>query len=460
MNLTMAVNEMDIGYHYRQFFTRKIPGLNITSPYKCDGFAVHEKLRIRLLFEFKKEGANLDTRIGLATVLIQAIYYIKKFELDGIILPSTIFLGDRNNFTILHTNDIISYLAMPLDWSTAPSSAAVSNPDVVKMIKDDERINPFIFSSNQLDDSVDKIKNLTQNVTRLIPMKNVLTKNNLSTNELANLFVQILVNPVENYLHPLSKINSIVTKNFGQVSAKSREKFKSFFEHFKSDYTPKEKEVLTSILDRLIEDIIRRKQGEFFTPTEWVNKCHEYISSVFGEDWKEKYVVWDPAWGTGNLTRDYKFKELYCSTLNQSDIDTANQMGFNREAVKFQYDFLNDDYSSLPQGLRKSIEEGKKIIILMNPPYAAANDGANKGATKSGLTLTKIGNDMRNSDMGKSTQQIYNQFFFRIIKEFKCHICVFSPPLFLTGPSSIKIRNLILIDNILISKKVITFKGS
>ena len=159
---------------------------------------------------------------------------------------------------------------------------------------------------------------------------------------------------------------------------------------------------------------------------------------------KEKYVVWDPAWGTGNLTRDYKFKELYCSTLNQSDIDTANQMGFNREAVKFQYDFLNDDYSSLPQGLRKSIEEGKKIIILMNPPYAAANDGANKGATKSGLTLTKIGNDMRNSDMGKSTQQIYNQFFFRIIKEFKCHICVFSPPLFLTGPSSIKIRNLIL----------------
>ena len=170
MNLTMAVNEMDIGYHYRQFFTRKIPGLNITSPYKCDGFAVHEKLRIRLLFEFKKEGANLDTRIGLATVLIQAIYYIKKFELDGIILPSTIFLGDRNNFTILHTNDMSSYLAMPLDWSTAPSSAAVSNPDVVKMIKDDERINPFIFSSNQLDDSVDKIKNLTQNVTRLIPI--------------------------------------------------------------------------------------------------------------------------------------------------------------------------------------------------------------------------------------------------------------------------------------------------
>ena len=53
------------------------------------------------------------------------------------------------------------------------------------------------------------------------------------------------------------------------------------------------------------------------------------MASVYGEDWKEKYVVWDPAWGTGNLTRDYKFKELYVSTLGYSDIQTAEQMGYN-----------------------------------------------------------------------------------------------------------------------------------
>ena len=118
-------------------------------------------------------------------------------------------------------------------------------------------------------------------------------------------------------------------------------------------------------VDRIVEDTTRRKQGEFFTPIIWVDKAHEYITSVYGDDWKEKYIVWDPAWGTGNLTRDYQFKELYVSTLNQSDIDTANQMGYNPEAVKFQYDFLNDEYSKLPEGLRNAIENGRQIIVLI-----------------------------------------------------------------------------------------------
>ena len=70
-----------------------------------------------------------------------------------------------------------------------------------------------------------------------------------------------------------------------------------------------------------------------------------------------------------NLTRDYKFNELYCSTLEQSDIDTANQMGYNMEATKFQYDFLNGDYDVLPERLRTAIDSGKEILFLINPPY-------------------------------------------------------------------------------------------
>ena len=101
----------------------------------------------------------------------------------------------------------------------------------------------------------------------------------------------------------------------------------------------KEKEELVSIIDRLIEDETRKRNGEFFTPTIWVDEAHSMIGEEFGSDWREKYVVWDCAWGTGNLTRNYKFKKLFCSTLHKSDIDTANQMGINPEAVKFQYDF-------------------------------------------------------------------------------------------------------------------------
>jgi hypothetical protein len=193
----------------------------------------------------------------------------------------------------------------------------------------------------------------------------------LTTNEKANLFVQLLVNRDENYLHPVNKRKTIVTKGFGELSIPDRDGFISFFNHFESSYSPTQKEKLTSIVDRLVEDVTRRKQGEFFTPTIWVDKAHEYITSVYGENWKDEYVVWDPAWGTGNLTRDYKFKELYVSTLNSSDIETAKQMGYNPEATKFQFDFLNDEYEFLPKGLRDAIEGGRKIIVLMNPPYSS-----------------------------------------------------------------------------------------
>lgn len=147
--------------------------------------------------------------------------------------------------------------------------------------------------------------------------------------------------------------------------------------------------------------------------------------------------------GTGNLTRDYRFGELYCSTLNQSDIDTANQMGFNPEGVKFQYDFLNDGYEKLPEGLRVAIEGGRDIIVLMNPPYATANDGVSKGATKKGITNTIIGNEMNDNEMGKSGKQLYNQFIYRLIKKFNTNICMFTPPLYLSGPTSKKIRDIL-----------------
>jgi len=344
---------------------------------------------------------------------------------------------------------------MDLNWSTAPSQAHTITDLVLALMKD-ENIKPFVYDSKHFVDCFEKVKDLTDNIQRkvLVTDKNitevfryfdekVLGKTKLTTNEKANLFVQMLVNKDDNYLHPVGKRKTVVTKSFGEVSIVSRDAFESFFAHFASSYTPSQKHKLAAVVDRIVEDTTRRMQGEFFTPSIWVDKAHEYIASVYGEDWKEKYIVWDPAWGTGNLTRDYKFKELYVSTLNQSDIDTANQMGYNPEAVKFQYDFLNDDYEKLPVCLRNAIEGGKEIIILMNPPYGTANDGAVKGSSKKGVSDTIIGTKMKNINLGKCTEQIYSQFIYKIIQDFNSHICMFTPPLYLTGESAKKLRELI-----------------
>ena len=452
--LYMAMNEKDVENIYRHTFMTKFKNMDITSPFGCDGFGVSKQDNLRVLFEFKDD-LNLQSKVEVCKVLAQSIFYIKKFYEAGIVPPSTIFVGDRNECFAVHVNDVIDYLDMDLNWKLAPSSAH-RIPELMTRLIQDENINPFVFSSDDFTQCVDKVKDLTENVQRkvLVTDKNITEvfryfdekvlgkRSKLTTNEKSNLFVQLLVNRDENYLHPVKRRKMIVTKAFGEVPVQSREGFVSFFAHFASSYSPSQKEKLTAVVDRLVEDTTRRKQGEFFTPTIWVDKAHEYIASVYGENWKEEYVVWDPAWGTGNLTRDYKFAELYVSTLNQSDIDTANQMGYNPEATKFQYDFLNDDYEKLPEGLRNAIEEGRQIIVLMNPPYGTSSTSA--GNHKKGTSGTKVNEIMKSEKMGRASQQLYGQFIFKLTKDFNVNLAMFTPPSFTSTVSFNKLRNLLM----------------
>jgi hypothetical protein len=261
--------------------------------------------------------------------------------------------------------------------------------------------------------------------------QHVLGKVSLSTNEKANLFIQILINPSENYLHPTRK-NTVVTKAFGELSIPTNQ-FTAFFQHFDGD--DKEKEELTGLLDRLIEDATRRKKGEYFTPKAWVNEANKMISEAFGEDWKETHVVWDCACGSGNLTRDFNFKELYCSTLEQSDIDTAKQMKYNPEATWFQFDFLNDRADKLPAQLQQHINEGKEILFFINPPYGRANEGGKTSTVSKGSTDTVIASEMKGEKWGACSAQLYAQFLYRIWKLRNVKIAVFSPSLYKSGSS-------------------------
>jgi hypothetical protein len=428
-----------------------------------DGLLEAKNVRSLLEFKYNEQLKNKLTQCGL---LIQCLYYLKKFENAGDKLPSSIFVGDMNECFAIHTNSIVKYLSSEIDWKIAPSEAHKKNPELVKAMVGDDNILPFVYDiDNNFDikNVILKIKELSSNVIRKVRItkhnivaifdyfdKNVLTgKIDLSTNEKANLFVQIVVNPNENYLHPKRK-NVLITKSFGDLSV-NQNLFLSFFSHFEGDlYSPKEKEGLTSLVDRLVEDSVRRNKGEFFTPSHFVDLAHKYISDVFGDDWKERFVVWDCAWGTGNLTRDYKFKELYVSTLEQSDIDTANQMGYNPEAVKFQYDFLNDGDDKLPQGLREAIENGKEILFLINPPYATARTDKNEGDSKTGVAKTKINDTMLKLNFGEATKNLYTQFIYKILeynKNKNIKLALFSPNLFLTS-NSFKNFNVYLKNNI------------
>lgn len=445
----------------------------IEYPFACDGFVDtktdNDKV-LKLIIEYKFNEMMFNT-VSRAKILVQVIYYIKKFEQNGMILPNVCMVGDKDECFVMHTNELLKYLDENVDWSISPSNAATANPDLVLKISQDANINPFIFEIDEnfnFKSVAEKIKDLAENIQRYVRVtehnlskifdyfcKNVLKgKTKLSGHDMVEIFMGVIGDKMNYFQHPSSP-NILVCK--GRNVNINGNAFKSFFGYFDRNYTPQETMCLNGIADRLIVDADRRNSGDFWTPTMFVDYAHDMISKKLGEDWKEKYVVWDNCCGSLNLTRDYKFGELYCSTLYQSELNIGAD--YNPEATKFQFDFLNDEIVSknsllgvyndkLPKGLKDALINNKPIVFFINPPYASA--GIKGENSKKGCANTKINAQMKNDKIGACCQNLYAQFLYRILmikREFNltnCHIALFSPTLFLTGSSYAEFRNVFL----------------
>ena len=447
----------------------------IEYPFACDGFVDtktdNDKV-LKLIIEYKFNEMMFNT-VSRAKILVQVIYYIKKFEQNGMILPNVCMVGDKDECFVMHTNELLKYLDENVDWSISPSNAATANPDLVLKISQDANINPFIFEIDEnfnFKSVAEKIKDLAENIQRYVRVtehnlskifdyfcKNVLKgKTKLSGHDMVEIFMGVIGDKMNYFQHP-SNPNILVCK--GRNVNMNGNAFKSFFGYFDRNYTPQETMCLNGIADRLIVDADRRNSGDFWTPTMFVDYAHDMISKKLGEDWKEKYVVWDNCCGSLNITRDYKFGELYCSTLYQSELNIGAD--YNPEATKFQFDFLNDEIVSknsllgvyndkLPKGLKDALINNKPIVFFINPPYATANVMGTNEKHKEGVAKTMINEQMLKDKIGASSQNLYAQFLYRIIQiknEFNltnCHIALFSPTLFLTGSSYAKFRKVFL----------------
>lgn len=459
-----ATIEKDVENVYTQGINLYFPNVQVEHPFACDGFVDTKNDKgklLKLIIEYKFN-EDFTSKIIRAKVITQVLYYMKRFEQNGLILPNVVMVGDANECFVFHTNDIISYLDEDLDWSIAPSKAHEHNADLIYKLTNDENINPFIFFIDEnfsFKSVIDKIYDLSNNIQRYVHVTehNIATifeyftnrvisdKKKISANDIVAVFMGVITKNSEYYKHPIKK-NVLVTPQ-GEIKING-DGFDSFFSYFNRNYTPQEKMRFSEISDRLIEDTNRRNKGEFYTPTLFVDYAHDMISKAFGEDWKEKYIVWDNSAGTKNLTRDYYFKELYCSTLEQAELDISKH--YNKEATSFQFDFLNDPLEKLPQGLKEVLENNKPIIFFMNPPYGSASNLKGKRGKGEGATDTMISKEMVAKKLGNASNNLYAQFLYRIMK-FKeqynltnIHIALFCKPLFLSGSAFKGFRNIFL----------------
>ena len=184
--------------------------------------------------------------------------------------------------------------------------------------------------------------------------------------------------------------------------------------------------------DSLIPLDERMFKGAYYTALSTVDKAYETLADLLGPTWQKDYVVWDMCCGVGNLeVKHTNHRNLFMSTLDQADLSMMASTKTCPAATKFQYDYLNDDiapdgsidYSltgKVPQALRDAIAKGKKILILINPPYAeAANADANRGdgdaEAKSEVSATRMGKTM--DGYGYAARELFVQFLVRIARE-------------------------------------------
>ena len=174
--------------------------------------------------------------------------------------------------------------------------------------------------------------------------------------------------------------------------------------------------------DLLVPQDVRERKGSFFTPKIWVDLSQKYLADVLGENWQDEYYVWDCAAGTGNLLNGLTNKyNIWASTLDQQDVDVMKDRiknGANLlESHVFQFDFLNDEFTKLPQPLQDIIndpEKRKKLVIYINPPYAEGDN--RKGEGRSGVAISRTHLKYERV-MGYSKRELYIQFVVRIYNE-------------------------------------------
>ena len=217
----------------------------------------------------------------------------------------------------------------------------------------------------------------------------------------------------------------------------------------KSEY----RDYLLERRDSLIPLDERSFKGAFYTPLHVVDKAYDKLTETLGKNWQKDYIVWDMCCGVGNLeVKHSNPRNIFMSTLDHADIDVMKATKTCVAAQRFQYDYLNDDITEdgqidytlsnkIPQGLRAAIADGKKILVLINPPYGETGAGIGKGdKNKKGVEQTRINATM--TDEGYASKELFVQFMSRIAKELPtATLAMFSKMKYVNAPNFEKFRN-------------------
>lgn len=212
----------------------------------------------------------------------------------------------------------------------------------------------------------------------------------------------------------------------------NREGYRRFWAIYHRPPKAEYRDYLLERRDSLIPVDERMYKGAYYTALSTVDKAYDTLSELLGPTWQKDYFVWDMCCGVGNLeVKHSNPRNVFMSTLDDADLAMMASTKTCAAATRFQYDYLTDDLAEdgsidyartnkMPQALRDAIAKGKKILVLINPPYAeAANADAARGDgeadAKAAVAATVMGKSM--AGYGYAARELFIQFLVRIARE-------------------------------------------
>ncbi|MCL2074414.1 MAG: hypothetical protein FWH18_10855 [Marinilabiliaceae bacterium] len=446
---------------------------------KYDTSHHHDLYTPQVLFEFKME-RNLQNLKALATVLAQALYYIRRLIYVEVEKPVPFFicLADKDGAALTEIRKWNNYYSNDsYDWDRPASKP---DPKLVDhLVKEPETSKIHIYAVTKKMEHEAFKKNL-ENALHPQAMldfgdKKIINEENFEAvfDHWKSIIGHYIINGYKPSFYFLSNIqrekviidrdNSRVVFTFEDRNSRTQKVLMKDYDYFWNIYDyVKNAETINGIhakLDRLTDESQRRFEGEFYTPLQFAKKAIHYLTDVLGKNWYKsgKYRIWDMAAGTGNLEYHLPaeaYKYLYMSTLHAGEADHLKKVF--PSATCFQYDYLNDDVEflfakeklpfepswKLPKKLRTELADPNITwVVYINPPFATAQD-AKKIKSKTGVSKTRIEIMMDKAKTGHAKRELLVQFMFRIINEFpkNTYLGMFSK-IYLNAPDSAEYRD-------------------
>lgn len=446
----------------------------------------------QVLFEFKFD-KNLSNIKQLAIVIAQNLYYVRrlKYGITAKPIPPALCLASRDYAVLSNTVDWKTFYADEnnrYDWDLAPSSPDKALVEAITQSQPLKNLQVHTLSHlAQLQMFAELLEQkLTGQGELIFGDKKIINEANFE--EVYAYWNEIFGESVRNgfkssryFVNDIQEGRTVVDKTQGKVlfqldqgDYKEKKILTKDYEHFWSIYEKvNDADTVRGILakmDRLTDEAARRRHGEFYTPLNFSLKALDYLEQTLGKHWWQtgEYRLWDMAAGTGNLQYHLPaeaYAYCYLSTLDREDVEHCQKLFHG--ATIFQYDYLNEDIGNvfdagnsaqnmsfdfgdsktwkLPEKLRTDLANPKlKWIILINPPFATAQQGGAKGANKADVAATKVRSVMHRQDLGEVSRELFAQFLFRIKREFAGKMAwlgLFAPLKYINATNDQKFRD-------------------